>query len=266
MSWEKSFYKRLAEAKERFPVVEKRGVNLFFKSTAYPKGSPYILYDDIGHKIRPILIKHGIDYAHSTRSEENRFFVGTYLVDLESGNRLEPFEMPLAYDTNPQKQSAGTTYAKRVTLCGRLEIVSEQDDDGNAAAEEKTAAHSTEHTYAPITHAQPEPQRRPAQPAASKQELRPNPAKAGEPISEAQAKRLFALSKSAGWDINEVKDFLSLQYSYSSTKDILRKDYEKICGYIQSNSPQDALKQLGLERAGDDRNAPPPFTDSDLPF
>lgn len=50
-------------------------------------------------------------------------------------------------------------------------------------------------------------------------------------ITEAQSKRLFAIGK--GKDTNSIKAILS-NYGYSSSKDILIKDYDKICKEIES--------------------------------
>lgn len=50
-------------------------------------------------------------------------------------------------------------------------------------------------------------------------------------ITEGQSKRLFAIGK--GKDTNSIKAILS-NYGYSSSKDILIKDYDKICKEIEN--------------------------------
>ena len=55
-----------------------------------------------------------------------------------------------------------------------------------------------------------------------------------ELISEGQAKRLFAISKEAGWTNEEVKTLLN-GYSYSSSRDIKKSDYKKICETIEAD-------------------------------
>jgi hypothetical protein len=55
-------------------------------------------------------------------------------------------------------------------------------------------------------------------------------------ITVPQQKRLFAIGKSSGWSDEDVAEHLSQDpYSYSSSKDVLKKDYEAICKYIQDN-------------------------------
>ena len=53
-------------------------------------------------------------------------------------------------------------------------------------------------------------------------------------ISEAQRKRLFAISKKSGLPDELIKESLLREFGYSSSKDILKKDYEKICDYFES--------------------------------
>lgn len=56
-----------------------------------------------------------------------------------------------------------------------------------------------------------------------------------EKISDPQAKRLFAISKQAGWPTDKLKQFLKDQFDINSTKDILWQDYTEICRFIQNN-------------------------------
>lgn len=53
-------------------------------------------------------------------------------------------------------------------------------------------------------------------------------------ISEAQRKRLFAIAKTAGWEVEQLKEFLKDQYQIEHTTDIPWKRYEEICRAIES--------------------------------
>lgn len=61
---------------------------------------------------------------------------------------------------------------------------------------------------------------------------KPNPANADNPISDAQAKRMFAIATGAGWSTDQLKDFVAT-CGYTSSKDILRKDYDGIIEALQ---------------------------------
>lgn len=52
-------------------------------------------------------------------------------------------------------------------------------------------------------------------------------------ISEAQAKRLYALSKKGGKSDEEVKQYLFAKYGINSSRDIPRANYEEICDWAE---------------------------------
>ena len=53
-------------------------------------------------------------------------------------------------------------------------------------------------------------------------------------ITEAQRKRLFAISRNTDKTDEQIKDYLMDKFGIESTKDILMDDYEEICDWIQS--------------------------------
>lgn len=58
----------------------------------------------------------------------------------------------------------------------------------------------------------------------------PSPqAKTGEVISEPQRKRLYAIAMGAGMPQDGFKEWLMFNYSYESSKDIVKSDYDMIC-------------------------------------
>jgi hypothetical protein len=67
-----------------------------------------------------------------------------------------------------------------------------------------------------------------------------------EPISEAQSNRLYALCKSVKtktepWEDEQAKAYLLNVWGYSSSKDIRRADYERICKLMEFYGPNDAI-------------------------
>lgn len=61
------------------------------------------------------------------------------------------------------------------------------------------------------------------------QQEAPAPKREGQVISEPQRKRLFAIAMGAGMEKEGFSEWLSFNYNYGSSQDILRADYEKIC-------------------------------------
>lgn len=52
-------------------------------------------------------------------------------------------------------------------------------------------------------------------------------------ISEAQARRFYAIAKGAGWQDDELKNWLKSTYGLDSDRDIPRSQYEAICTAVQ---------------------------------
>lgn len=104
--------------------------------------------------------------------------------------------------------------------------------------------------------------------------FKPNPAKAGEVISEKQGKRLFAICNSKGWTQQELKQCLTLGWGINSTKEITRAAYEEIVAMVEKLKPSEALASFMHEQQKVAEQTPhnsmfgdaPPFTDADLPF
>ena len=57
-------------------------------------------------------------------------------------------------------------------------------------------------------------------------------------ISEAQGKRLYAICKGNGVEEGQMKAYLLEHYGISSTKEIKRKDYEKICAWAAAGGQE----------------------------
>ena len=73
---------------------------------------------------------------------------------------------------------------------------------------------------------------------ASKEERREPPRKSENSfISEAQAKRLFALSHEYGVSLDSLKEYLKGHYGIDSSKQIKKSDYDTICQWVESFAP-----------------------------
>ena len=62
-------------------------------------------------------------------------------------------------------------------------------------------------------------------------------------ISEKQGKRLWAIMKGAGHEVDTVKSWLQATYGIDSSKQIARDTYEAICARLQDPTPLDELPQ-----------------------
>lgn len=70
-------------------------------------------------------------------------------------------------------------------------------------------------------------------------------------ISEAQAKRLFAISSKAGVKDTELKAWLLKRYKIESSSKILRKDYDEICRAVEAvQMPMKTQEELPVIQIG----------------
>ena len=102
--------------------------------------------------------------------------------------------------------------------------------DADPKPEPENVSHETSE---PVGEEAPAPgQELPEEP--SEESVEP-PVDRSEYISEKQLKRLFAISKKAGWDSEAIDKFLQWEYQIDSKKDIPWKKYEEICNHIEKN-------------------------------
>lgn len=126
------------------------------------------------------------------------------------------------HEKDAQAFGSCLTYSRRYALSAMVGIAPE-DDDGNASVGGKHA--EKKQSYAPHDE--------PIQPDRD--------LKAGADsivISEPQRKRLFAISKKHNVGELSLKNYLK-KFGVDSTKNIQRKDYEAICGMVESGALSD---------------------------
>ena len=137
--------------------------------------------------------------------------------------------------TNAQAMGSGISYARRYSLSSIVGI-SPSEDDGNLAV----GTSHPQQSAAPLKNHAP----------TSNQD---NPST----ISPAQAKRLFAIAKNAGYENDAIKDITFKLSGRNTSKDLVKSEYDVVCKYFENNPAK--------------VNAPPPpkqefFEDEMVPF
>ena len=169
--------------------------------------SRYAKNEDIQRVLRPILAKHGFSLGFRTEWPDGLIEVVGELSHIGGHARESRFRAKA--DTSGNKndtQALGSTvsYGHRYATKDLLNITSRgEDTDGQQSSRRREPA--------PIDHA-----------------------KADEPISDGQRKRLFVLIKQAGREQEDVKVWLWVRYGIDSTRKILRKDYDAICTAVEA--------------------------------
>jgi len=119
----------LAKAQAEFPAIPRdRTVEVTTRSGSKYKFA-YAPLDTIMEKIRPTLRANGLAFMQSLNGES----LTTTLLHT-SGEWLASDPMPVrVVDSGSQAFGSAITYARRYALTAMLGIVTEEDDDGNAA-------------------------------------------------------------------------------------------------------------------------------------
>lgn len=124
--------KAMAEARAEFPKIVKSGKGNYGK---------YAKLDDFA-EVFPILAKHELSVTQGTARVDGEWVLTTR-TGHSSGEWIE-FDYPLSTDdarlSGAQAIGKGMTYARRYSLGAALQIVADEDDDGQAASDEARKA------------------------------------------------------------------------------------------------------------------------------
>lgn len=108
------------------PPIVRTKKNPHFKNTYAPLEAIHEIID-------PLLAKHGLVVMQFPMASENRAGVSTRIMHTSGEFLEEQFLLPLAKN-DPQGACSAVTYARRYGLSGALGLVTEEDDDGEAAS------------------------------------------------------------------------------------------------------------------------------------
>jgi hypothetical protein len=128
------------------PALPKDGRNPHFNST-------FTKLDTIRETIGPLLIEHGLTWSTFPCFGPNGEPALRYKLTHVASGDCESEVMPiLVTKSDPQGLGSATTYARRYSITAVLDLVADEDDDGNSASRPAAA-----------TAARPEPVAQPAQ-------------------------------------------------------------------------------------------------------
>lgn len=116
----------LAAAQGEFQAVPKTADNLFFRSK-------YANLPDVVLAASPILSKHGLAVTQLPDFDGEHDLLTTRVMH-KSGEWIESSMRLLLSKTDPQGQGSAITYGRRYSYSGGVGIVTDEDDDGNAAS------------------------------------------------------------------------------------------------------------------------------------
>lgn len=126
----KTLPEALAAFQAELPTVDLDSTNPHFKSK-------FASLANITKKVLPELSKHGFSYSVGSFVDNGLLVVDAHLIH-ESGESRS-FQFPIT-ETQPQKIGSAITYAKRYAIQALCGVVADEDDDGNATAQQAPKA------------------------------------------------------------------------------------------------------------------------------
>ena len=194
----------LVKFQEEVKNPPKSADNPFFKSK-------YTTLDVIVDTIKPLLAKQGLSYIQSCGGDGEKVSVTTFIMHT-SGEWIETDPLVLKADkATAQGAGSAITYARRYALAATLGIASDEDDDGNIASDNKGADKYS-------------------QPKSSNQQPSSN-----KILTDKQLNRLYAIAKTAGFDIEKLKENVLKRYKVEVSK-LSKAQYDELCnGFEKMN-------------------------------
>jgi len=181
--------KALTKARDEFDEIAKDKINNHFKTK-------YASLDSINKSTGKALAKNGLCLTSHTAPSEDGLILTTCLWHV-SGQYLDTIVvLPKAHDM--QKLGSAMTYARRYSVSALLNVSADEDDDGNAQRPSQSQSQSRGRVATP----------------------KPQSNDVDEPtystISDAQAKRLFAIAKGSGYTTEGLKAMVA-QFGFTCT-------------------------------------------------
>jgi hypothetical protein len=119
---------KLLRAQADFKPLRKTKENPYFHSS-------YAGLDDVMDSISDSLRKHGLVITSQSAPHEKGLLLTTSIHDIESKQSIQ--SSFFIGELDPQKIMAGMTYARRGNIVNLLNLVADEDDDGNQASKPK---------------------------------------------------------------------------------------------------------------------------------
>lgn len=222
----------LAKAQGDFPVVPKNKTNPHFRSS-------FAGLDDLMKAVSPALAANGLAITHLTGEDGDDGWVMRTRLYHESGEYLES-ALPIKGAT-PQAMGSEITYMRRYTLGCVLGVVSDDDDDGEAA--EATVKKTTRARAASKAPAKKKP-------AAKRPDPRSRAGDGTEPANKSLKvlwPTVYAAGAAMGLEKEEATNWFRAKLEewehVGSTKDLDQKQANnvlmKLQEVIDSNTPPD---------------------------
>jgi hypothetical protein len=225
-----NIYQKLIEVRKSVPYLKKEaeGTQYKYTSSSQVLGNLKATMDEMGLLLVPKIIHHNLYEKNTTNAKEHLTELTMEFIWINAEKPEEQIVCPWygqGLDTGEKGVGKAVTYAEKYFMLKFFNIPTDKDDpdsfqnkiDGKDDKPDK-----------PNKQDKPKGNQTPPPPAGA--ETGTQPGQVIVPlITEPQAKRLFAIAK-GNQDI--VRSVLA-DFGYTSSKDIKKSDYDKICKAIE---------------------------------
>ena len=128
----RKLYVKLQELQRRLPIIPKSATNPHFKSR-------YADFPTIMEVVKPLLVEIGLVYLQPLCVSDNPAIlkIDNIIIDPDTGYAFNATStVPIGNNLTPQAYGSAVTYARRYSMASFLNLVVDDDDDGNAASME----------------------------------------------------------------------------------------------------------------------------------
>lgn len=130
-----TLYQALFAVQQAAPFVDKATANPFFKSK-------YADLPTVWKAVKDLMGEHGLFVSHTTFTDELGEYIRTRIIHAESGDYIESVNKIILGKSTAQEYGSYMTYMRRYALSAMLGLVTDEDDDGNAASQKKAETKS----------------------------------------------------------------------------------------------------------------------------
>lgn len=184
---------------------------------------------DIIDAYREPLSKNGLSIIHTIVDNGQNFGLETILAHESGGCISSWYALPHPKDVKPQIFGSELTYARRYSASSLIGIASEDDDDGQQAAQAKVRVESAQAATKPKTEEKPKAVRNEA------------------PASSTEVKRVFSLLKDRNIDPNELLYYMRHVCQQETTKNLKKSQVDDLLNILEDKAAGSGVLSLAAD-------------------
>lgn len=241
----KNFYQTLAKAQGEFLEIQKTKTNPYYNSK-------YADLADIRRAIQPALSKYGFALVQPIEGD-------CLVTILSNGEHSISSRVPISSRAESQKLGSELTYKRRYAICALLNIVADDDDDGNQTVQKVPNQPTPTRPSQPQRRPSGNPQRggqqqRPAPPNPQQAQKVRNAKEIQRNIEETQ--KIQAEVKEAGWSEEDYAMVIRELWGYKNRTQVTDENRKSIRDFLaQGFSPSDVVNAYAGPPMDDDAMA-----------